>query len=151
MALVLNADLEQVKVQAFGNWFTFAPGQIKHMEDKLAHFLVEKRDMGFAFLPENYYDDVESEASKTAKAEAEKIGRAKVINHLKTIIYNLEVSLQKDLDIAGMKVSAKTLASQGEINAYKKLAKYSETHKSQAQDKEAEINELKKVIDGGTL
>src|SRR3954466_10358323 len=104
MALVLCSDLETVKVQAFGNWFEFKPGQIKNMQDNLANFLdSQKREMGFVVLPTVCEEDPDSEEAKTAKSNATATGRKNIVRALTRLRYNFEVSTQKDIDISGEK------------------------------------------------
>lgn len=152
MALVLSTAMEKVKVQALGNWFDFAPGQIKVLNDNLAQFLVtDKAYMGFVALPEVVLEDPTSEEAAKAKEAAMLLGRTRRIEYLKRVIYNLEISLQKDIDIKGLKTSASTYATDGELNAYRELAKMQAVNEDASQKRAEEIARLKGVINGDAV
>ncbi len=149
MALVICTDLEDVNVRALGNWFSFKSGQIKNMDDKIAHFIcVDKAEYGFQTLPDICFEDPNCKESIDAKATAIKQGRNNIIKKLHDVIRNLEVSLQRDLDIAGIKTNVLTQASDGELNAYRRLAKFEALKQDEEGNKLKEIMELKGKING---
>jgi hypothetical protein len=151
MAVVLSTDLDEVKIQARGNWFTFQPGKAKVMDDGLAHFLcTDKSYLGFIGLPEICVDDPSSAEAKALKEDATKRGRANIVNHLNKVINNLEISLQRDLDIAGIKADATRFASDGEMKAYKKLATLKAEQDRDDEKRSDEIKKLKGQISGNT-
>lgn len=149
MALILSSDIEDVKVQVFGNWFTFKAGQIKVMDDRISHELcTSKSYLGFVGLPDSVIEDPASDESKKAKETATKEGRGNIARHLTKVINNLEVSLQKDLDVSGMKIHALKLASEGELKAYKKLAEFKHQEVDESERRLNEITKLKEQING---
>lgn len=151
MALVLNSTTETVKVQALGNWFEFKPGQMKSLNDALAHFLVtDKSYMGFVSVPESVMEDPGSEDSERIKEEARKLGLSRRIDHLKKVIHNLEVSLTRDLEMKNIKAKATIYASDGELKAYKELAAIQKVSVDEGQRRAEEIEKLKGQIDGNT-
>lgn len=152
MALVMNSTTEKVKVQALGNWFDFAPGQVKSLNDNLAQFLVtDKSYMGFVALPEVIMEDPTSEEAIKAKEEATKLGRQRRIDYLKRIIYNLEVSLARDMEMKNIKADPRTQATDGELKAYKELAAIKTLSEDAGQKRAEEIARLKGVLDGDSV
>ena len=114
MALILNANIKEVSVQAFGNWFTFKPGQKKNMDSKLVDFLaMQKKDMGFVSLPDICSEEPDSPEAKAAVEAAIKQGRANVVAYCERMISNLEVSLQKDYDMANIKTNVTRIEGEG--------------------------------------
>lgn len=150
--LILCTDVKPVTVQAFGNWFSFKPGQVKSMDPRLVDFLtMDKKSYGFIALPDICGDDPDSEEAKAAKAEAFVEGRKNIVKELERTIHNLEVSLQKDYDLAGMKVSAVHMEGAAHLPVYRHLAEFK---KLEAASNEASINELeqlKGLINGNTI
>lgn len=145
----MNTDLEAVKVQALGNWFSFNAGQIKNMDDKIAHFIAtEKKYMGLVTLPDVCIEDPNGAESLSAKELAIQQGRLSIVNHLKYIIRNLEVSLQKDLDKANIKGNVMAYASDGELAAYHKMSKFKDLEQDALQKRIDEVTKLKEKIGG---
>jgi ribosomal protein L29 len=160
-ALVYNPTLEELKVQVYGNWFTFKPGQYKTMQKEIADFLtIDRANLGFVGLPSFIAEEVppidateEEKAAFKARcdeaiAEARETGRSRRISHLQKIINNLEVSLRKDLEQSNNKIDPLALASKGEVSAYKELAKYKVAAKADEVNKAEEIKKLKEQING---
>lgn len=152
MALVMNTDIESQTVQAFGNWFTFKAGQVKGMDPKLADFLSqEKRSQGFVRLPDICEEEPDSDAAKEAKEVKITEGRQNIISHLEALRHNLEVSLQRDYDIAGMKTSAIHVEGKAHLGVYRKLRAFKDLRVTDQDAVAKEINELKGAIDGSTV
>jgi hypothetical protein len=150
MALVMNSQNEAVKVQAFGNWFEFKPEQVKNMQDNIALFLcTNKAYLGFVGLPEDF-DERAEEEKKQIKTEAKRNGINRVKEHLQSIIKNLEVSLQRDLEQANIKSKSTAYASDGEMEAYRKLAKLKSQDVDAAKEREVEIERLRAEANGNT-
>lgn len=126
-ALVLNCTNQEIKVQAYGNWFTFKPKQYKQMSKDIASFLTINRGyLGLMGLPSFISEEVDqagSEEYESKKKEAIEIatkeGVQKRIAHLQGVIRNLEVSLKKDFISAQIQVDPLTIASDGELAAYR--------------------------------
>jgi len=152
MALVLSTDIESVKVQAFGNWFEFKPGQVKNMQSDIAHFLTtDKKEYGFVSLPDSLEDEERtSNVYKKAVAEANIIGRRNIVEKLSRMRHNIEVSMQRDLDMANIKADPLTMVDNKEAAKamYRKLAQFKDI---EAKSVEADVDELKKLreaVDG---
>lgn len=150
MAVVFNPTSEVVKVQAFGNHFTFNPGQMKVMQDDIAQFLsIDKAYLGFVTLPEAVLEDKTAPESVRLIEEAKTMGVNNRINHLKRIISNLEVGLRRDLEMSNIKTDPVKYATEGELAAYRELAKYKTAQEDAGLKRAAEIEELKKSISSG--
>lgn len=160
-ALVYNATPETVTVQAFGNWFTFKPGQYKVMQKDIAEFLmVNKAYLGLTGLPEFITEGPGEDATpeamkefeerkKEAIMEAKRVGTQRRVAHLTSVVRNLEVGLQRDLDQANLKINSTLMATDGELAAYKELAKYKAAQTDESSKRAAEIAELQKQIKAG--
>ena len=150
MAFVYNATNEQQDIKIFGNWFSFKPGQIKALDDKLAHGLcVDKKEYGIVGLPAEF-EELEYRNSEEGKAilEAKKEeGIANYINHLRSIVMNNQVSLRKDLAMANMQLDPAVLATKGEMKAVEMLAKYQRGKDDVAQKNAEKFKELLKEAD----
>lgn len=147
MALIYNPLDKRVSVQVVGSWFDFGPGQVKLIHnDNVAHLMVtNKAGEGLVAVPDVVLEQPGSEEAKAAKAEARKIGVKNRISHLKGIIYNLEVSLQKDLDMKNLKTDPTVFASDGELSAYRELATYKKDIQSAENARAEEIKQLKEA------
>lgn len=160
-SLVYNPTSEEVKVQAYGNWFSFKPGQYKEMRVEIAEFLtVQKSYLGLVGLPSFITQDIpadeatdaEKESYKTRKAdaiaEAKRVGIERRIKHLNNIVKNLEVSLRKDMESKNIKIDAHIMATDGEMLAYKELAKYKSASQDESLKRVEELKKLKEQIEG---
>jgi hypothetical protein len=144
MALVLSTDVKEISVQAFGNWFTFKAGQKKNMDPRIASFLTqEKSFMGFVELPGICEEEPGSEAAIGAEKDCLVRGRQNIVSYLESLIDNLEVSLQKDYDVAGIKTDVKRIEGRGHLPAYKHLAQLKAVEQSGQDEVLAEIMALK--------
>lgn len=152
MPLVLSTDIEPVKVQALGNWFEFKPAQIKLMQKDIADFLtMDKREYGFVALPESLEDeDRSSEVFKKAVAEAQIQGRRNIVAKLNRLRFNLEVSMKKDLEMAGIKADPVSFCDDKEaVKAmYRKLAMFKDLETESVEKDIDEIQKLKEALDG---
>lgn len=149
MALVINANIREVKTQVFGKWFSFKPNQIKSMDDNIAMFLIQDRsEEGFQGLPEICVEDPTSEEAKAAVKQAIASGRERIKHRLQWQIHNLEVSLQKDLGVADLKMDAKTLATPGDLAAYRLMADLQAEETKGGEDTAQEVAKLKEKISG---
>lgn len=106
MALVMNASAVTQTAQVHGSYFTFAPGQIKDMQDPKVDFLTShKAYLGFVALPESM-SDLEFRNTEEGKAileQAKALGVANRIKHLDWLIANETKSLRNDMDKANLK------------------------------------------------
>lgn len=147
MALILNSDIETVNVQAFGNWFTFKPGQMKHMDKRIVDFLDrDKKSYGLVALPEVCEESPGSEDAKKAIEVAMQAGRTNIIQHLTYLVQNLEQSLHADTERA--KEVVPSVAKALHLPYYRKLAKFKEVNSDKESEALIEIEKLKGQIDG---
>lgn len=145
--LVMNATNEKISIKALGNWFEFKPKQVKNVTDNIGLFLItERRENGIVQLPDAF-EDPEYKSSPEGKAEfalIEERGISAFTEALRRRIYNNQVSLRQDLEKANQKIDPAVLASEGELEAMRLLAKYQQNHEDAAQKKVDEVKELLK-------
>lgn len=150
----MNANIKDQSVQVFGRWFSFKAGQIKAMDESIVRFLATNqstREMGFVELPEVCLEDPNSAEAKEAKMEATSRGRQAIIEKCRYIINNLEVSMQRDFDMASIKADPLRSASKGELEAYKLLKELNSVMSSDHQDRADEIKKLREEINGNSV
>lgn len=149
MPLIMNATHEAQTIVAFGNHFKLAAGQIKMFNENISHFIAtERRHQGVVALPEQF-EDVEFRSSAEGQrllAEYRQQGILARINHLKSIIYNNQVSLRQDLEKANIKADPRVFASEGEIAAMEELVSYQTRQEDETAKKVDRIKELEKQI-----
>lgn len=149
MAMIVNSDIETVNVQAFGNWFTFKPGQVKNMDKRIVDFLSrDKRAYGLVALPEVCEEEPGSPEAVAAIQAAVQEGRTNIIRDLQGLIHNLEHSLVTDSELKKMSVSSADKAAH--LPIYRKLAAFKAVNSDQEANELAEIEKLKGQIDGST-
>jgi hypothetical protein len=149
MAWIMNATAEEQRVKAFGNYFTFKPKQIKVIDDNLAAFLnAERKYQGMVSLSEKFEDPQyrDSPEGKQEILTKEAEGLDAYISHLRALVYNNQVSLRQDLEKANLKVDPAALASEGELEAMKLLAKYQRNQEDARQKKVDMVKELMKTV-----
>lgn len=151
--LVFNTLDKSVSVQAFGNWFTFKPRQIKLMRGELGDFLVkEKGYFGLVGLPLEM-SEPEYKASPEGQAilEDKRIeGINKRIQHLQRTVDNLLVSLPKDLSMKDIKVDPLKLASKGEVEAMEELRSYQVAREDEEKLKVEKLRVLERQLRANT-
>ncbi len=149
MAVVFSTDLEPVRVQAYGNWFEFKPGQIKPMQDNIADFLcTSRRDKGFVSLPDTYFDEPNSPENQRLKEQAIMTGRTAIVAELKKCRHNFEVSTQRDIDKLGEKRSFMTEAQPVHKEMYRRLGLFKNAERDFVDETADEIKKLIEKIDG---
>lgn len=149
MAAVISTDLEPVRTQAYGNWFEFKPGQVKVMQDHIAEFLCfNRKTQGFVSLPEAYLEDIHSAENKKLKDEAVMRGRTAIVDELKRMRHNFEVSTQADIDKSGEKRSFMTEANSSHKEMYRRLALFKNAERDFVDAQGDEIRKLIEQIDG---
>jgi hypothetical protein len=136
--LVYNALPKTVSVKALGNYFSFAPEQIKRMRGEIGHFLIQqKKEMGLVALPQEFEDPNYSQSEDGQRILAEK--KVEGINnrstHLQAQIYNLQHSLAQDLAQADMKVDAHAMATDGDLAAMEELLSYQRAQQDIAKER----------------
>lgn len=127
MPLVMNASSETQTTKAYGQWFTFKPGQIKMMEDRFAHFLTGTRHyLGFVGLSERFSDPDYKQTQEGRKEyeDTKEKGVRNRIEHLKSIVRNNLDSLRQDLRMANIDSDPRAFMSDGEMYALEQLSEY---------------------------
>jgi len=124
---VYNPLDKTVECKAFGNWFSFKPGQIKRMRPEIGHFLNSNKGyLGLVTVSEKFDDPsyAKSEDGIAELAEAKTVGISKRISHLQTQVNNLQVGLRSDLDTANIKADISVYATKGDLSAIDELLAY---------------------------
>lgn len=147
MALVFNATEEEQSIKIYGNWFSFKPGAIKVLDEKLAHGIsTDKKEYGCVALPPEF-EDLEfrtTEAGVKILQEKKEEGLKNYLSHLRQIVMNNQLSLRQDLERSNIKADPAVFASDGEVAAMETLAKYQQSHEDSAQVRAERIKELMK-------
>lgn len=150
MALIMNATNENVHILVHGNHFEFKPKQIKMFQEHVSRFIeTERQDKGLVSLPAEF-EEPEFKASEEGKkilAEKEEQGINNFCKALRQVIYNNQVSLRRDLEMANIKASPETYASDGEMKAMELLVKYQRRDEDLAQVRKNKMDELKKQLE----
>jgi hypothetical protein len=148
MPIVMNATNEEVSIKVAGNWFSFKPGTKKNMNESIARFIqIDRKDSGLCVLPLEFEEDADFEKSAEGKAILEQLKADTIRQYLdkyKAVIYNNQVSLRQDLEQKNLKIDPAVMATEGEINALKIVAKYKVLEKDADQVK---LEEVKKLLE----
>ena len=149
MPFFMNCTKEEVTVKAAGSYFTFKPEQIKAIKsDEIANFIAthpDKQRQGIIILPAAYEEDLDWRTTEEGKAELARLkekGLNAFLDAQRSIIYNNEVSMARDLAQANFKHSPKAEISEGELNAMRIVAKYARAEEDEASTKMAEVDKL---------
>lgn len=145
MAILFNTTKEKQTVRAAGNYFTFAPKQIKMMDDVLGHFIaVDKKSYGIVALPQEFEEPEYKQTAegKAILAQKEKEGLEHFLAFHRSKIHNNQVSLKKDLDRANLKIDPAVFATPQEIESMKIVSEYQAAHEDEAQKKIDQVQEL---------
>jgi len=144
--LIFNPTAEKQLVQVFGNWFAFAPGQIKNLRDEFGEFIRgQKQYTGLVSIPEEL-EDTEFKASVDGKAmlaEHAERGVKAYVDHHRKIIANNQISLRRDLEKANIKADPSVYASEGELESMRIVAKY---QRAKSDETQAKVDEVKKLL-----
>ena len=148
--LILNPTAEKQLVQVLGNWFAFAPGQVKNLRDEFGEFIRgQKQYTGLVEIPESLEDPefkTSPEGKELLSEHAERGIKAYVDYHRK-IIANNQVSMRQDLEKSNIKADPSVYASAGELESMRIVAKYQRSKNDDAQAKVDEVKKLLKEID----
>lgn len=152
MKYVMNCLDEDQTVIVGGKHFAFKARQVKQFyQDQFADFILrEKADAGFVEIPSIVGEDDNSSTPVTDKEALDakrKDGIEAYCRRLRQLIYNCQVSLQRDLDIKGIKIDYKALASDGDLRNMEKLAKYQGKKEDADQLKVDRIKQLEKQLE----
>lgn len=150
MAVVMNCLDESQTIRVGGNDFYFKPREIKYFyQEKLAYIIAnERKEYGFIGLPEELADKEarEAPAAKALIEDLRKKGVEAFCTKLRNQIYNLQVSLKKDLDMSNLKMDPRVLASKGDLQAMELLLKYQSKHEDADQERINKIKDLEKKL-----
>ena len=157
---VYNPTEEEVTTQINGSYFSWKPGQVKQMRKAQAEFVdTNRQDLGLVVVSDPRFIPSEeayilgfdkTEEGKKVLEPLRQRGLNNLIQHLSLIIRNNQVSLRQDLankyptgDSAKM---AAAMASKGELEAMRLVAKYKQkTHDNAAKQVE-EVEKLMKQV-----
>lgn len=152
MALVMNASSREQTVQVHGAWFTFAPGQIKTMnEDKVFFLSSTKGYMGFVSVPEKF-EDLDARSTPEGKKELEQIreqGVSNRIRHLEWLRHNELKSLRQDMDKKNIKAATETEMTSESFGVLEDALKELKGYKSKAKDSVRERRDRLKELSAG--
>lgn len=154
MKFVMNCLDEEQTIVVGGKHFHFKANQIKQFyQDTFANIILrEKAEYGFVEIPlvgAGTEDDNSGVAStdKVLIDAKRKEGIENYCNRLRNLVYNAQVSLQKDLDIKGIKISYQAIASDGDLKNMEKLAKYQSKREDANQVRVDRIKQLEKQLE----
>lgn len=148
--LLYNTTSEKQSVQAFGNWFSFAPGQMKVVDDKFGDFIAkDKKQYGIVALPQEFAEDItykESEVGKQILLEKLLEGRGNRINFIRGIMHNEEVSLRQDLEKANLKINPNVFSSELYVKMLEEYKGYKKSDDDAQRERMDRIQRLKSDI-----
>lgn len=153
MKYVMNCLEEEQTVIVGGKHFHFKPRQIKQFyQDTFANFILrEKSEYGFVEIPTlNTTEDDNSGVASTDKDLIEakrKEGIEAYCSYLRKLVYNAQVSLQKDIDLKGLKISYQAVASKGDLKNMEKLVKYQAKREDADQLQVDRMKQLEKQLE----
>lgn len=148
----MNTIDEDQTIVAHGKHFAFKSQQIKpFLNDKIADFILrERKQFGFVEVPKlESVDEGEIDShSKDPKvlASVREQGIRNYTAFLRAQLYNLQVSLKKDLDLKGLRADPRSFATDKDLEHMEKLIKYQTTGEDPEQKKIDRIRELEKKL-----
>lgn len=158
MSIVMNCLDKEQTVAVGGNHFTFAPHQMKYFSNQnVAESLAKlRRDQGFMLMPESMehlgllkeaqFDKIVTPEEKEQIISIRREGIENYCRRLRELIYNATVSLQRDIDRAGLKYDARVEMTNTDIERLRELNKYQKAKQDHTQKKLDEIKELEKSL-----
>jgi hypothetical protein len=159
MPLVMNALDEENKVVVGGNTFTFKPRQIKEIyQSDIAHIITRyKGEFGFVGLPDDLtyvvhlkpelLEKTISDEHKQIIEDARRAGVDAYVNRLRSLVYNAQVSLKRDLEQKNYKQDVRTEWTKGDVANLENLVKYQGRREDHEQKKFDKIKELEKQLE----
>ncbi len=150
---VYNALNKAVTVQAFGNYFTFKPQQIKLMRGEIGEFIIkEKAYLGLVGLSQEFEDPEykQSEAGQAALEEKRQEGVNRRIQALQAQVHNLTHSLAQDLNQAEMKIDVLTQATKGDLAAMEELRGFQVAREDEEKQKLERVRILERQLRANT-
>lgn len=155
MRFVMNALDEDQTVMVGGNHFSFKGKQIKPFQnDGVADVILKmKAELGFVEIPklktddESLVDDYDRSPAGLELVESKrKEGIDAYCRRLKAIVYNLQVSLRKDLATKNINIDPAHLATDADLKHMEQLAKYQTRKEDASQIRAEKIKKLEKVL-----
>lgn len=157
--LIMNCLDDESYVTVGGNTFHFKPRQIKvfHNEDIGSMITRLKSEYGFVALPEELsyianlppgrtFEDSVSEEHKDIIEVGRKAGIENYVKRLRTLVYNAQVSLDRDMKRADFKHDVRVEYSKGDIENIKELVKYQGKKEDETQSRIDLVKELEKKL-----
>lgn len=129
----MNALDDDQTTIVHGKHFSFKAKQIKPFQnEEIANTILrERKEMGFVEIPKIQSDDetvVEdydrSPAGLAIIEDCRHKGIEEYCNKLRKQVYNLQVSLKKDLAVKNMNIDPSHLATDGDLKTLEQLVKY---------------------------
>lgn len=156
MRFVMNALDEDQTAVVGGKHFSFKGRQIKPFQnDEVANvILTMKAELGFVEIPKVKSDDDsvledydKSPAGLVVIEEKRKSGIEAYCRRLKAIVYNLQVSLRKDLAVKNINIDPSHLATDADLQHMEQLAKYQTRKEDASQIRADKIKKLEKQLE----
>lgn len=156
MRFVMNALDEDQTTIVHGKHFTFKGKQIKPFQnDTIADVIIrERKEYGFVEIPllenaeEGAIEDYDRSPAGLALVEDKrKEGIEAYCARLRKTIYNLKVSMRKDLALKNMQIDPLELASDGDIKNMELLVKYQSKKEDANQVKLDKARKLDKALE----
>jgi ABC-type sulfate transport system substrate-binding protein len=154
MPLVMNASSKEQTVQVHGAWFTFAPNQIKEMNENKVFFLAtNKAYMGFVSVPDELADISfrQSKEGQEMEAKARMQGIASRVKHLEQVRDNELIGLKRDLEQKNIQADVRAFLSEGCIAAMEELVSYKTRKADDTAKKIERVKELEAALEGDEL
>jgi len=152
----MNALDEDQTTIVHGKHFTFKGKQIKPFQnDNIADVILrERKEYGFVEIPKMENEDEgaiedydRSPAGQALIEEKRKEGIEAYCARLRRTIYNLKVSLKKDMSLKNMNMDPLELASDGDIKNMELLVKYQSKKEDASQVKLDKARKLEKALE----
>lgn len=149
----MNTLDEAQDIVVGGKHFHFKPRQIKQFhQDTFANFILrEKSELGFVEIPtiiDEHDDSAGTHSTEVSLIEAKrKEGIENYCNRLRRLVYNAQVSLQKDIDMSGRKVHYSVESSKGDLKNMENLLKYQTKKEDASQLQVEKIKQLEKQLE----
>lgn len=152
----MNSLDEDQTIVVWGKHFTFKPRQIKaiHSDEVASFILRERKEFGFIEIPKlvtleegtvDKYD--ESPEGKALIEEKRKEGIEEYCRRLRRVVYNLQVSLKKDLAIKNIQMDPLTMATDEDVKHMELLVKYQAKKEDAAQVRIDRAKKLEKLLE----
>lgn len=149
----MNALPEDQTIVAHGKHFHFKANQVKAFQsDAIGTFILRERaELGFIEIPAMFNEEEGDigDYNKDPKVieERRQAGVDNYCAHLRKILYNLQVSLKKDLELKNLRMDPRTLATDSDLKHMEQLVRYQSKREDKEQLKIDRIKELEKKLE----